>query len=762
MLESLDLKMICDITATMLSALANITFGFLVVTRSRSRHVKLAFALMAFGFSTWELAAAWLSAFGLSAAVLRQTYTYSVFWSFGILYLSHYFPDPYKPRRLRYYAVAAPFILMMTLTPLLIPHASGMLNRNPSLQPGPLLPVVGSFFLIALVQSIYNFRQQYIHASPAGRQKIKYFMVTLGLSFAWIVLVDLIINNVFNDWRLAFSGPISMTITLGVATYAILKYRMFDIDLVVKKSTYFLLLFLAVTLPYLVLSHLITARFPAAGVAHIAFSALFWMLFILFIDGIKQILLSLTDKIFFMADYDYDKTLNAISRSLQGVTDFTGLIKALDHGLRPSLKMIHCGLILIDPRTDTLQYYALQSSAPQLPAHQGLMDMVAASDKNTLFYDEITARFRTQKQPQDKAILDVMDALQARLLVAALHQEQMTVVIALGHKKSGENYKEKDINLLFTLASQISLIVARLHEIEEKSRIRMEKELQEKYAAQLEASNALLQSKNDQLAATYDQIKKQEAALISQEKLAILGDITASVAHEISTPLLSLTLGLNKLITYTTHLRKIFELPSAEIDIKSNPVFQGSHEGFDNTSTRLEQALEQIRHQVNTMKSFIKFQKTSDTFNLNDEIITTLQIMNYKLLSEMSITKTLDPTLPDLKGDGAALNQALMALFKNAADFRKPDQRGHLWIKTYRQNESVYLEIRDDGRGIDPHHQAKLFHEKFSTKPGGTGLGLTVCQEIISAMNGSIMIESSPGIGTTARIIFPVIPEKNI
>lgn len=763
------------IILTGLSALATLTLGGVVFMKSRNPQIKTAFSLFTLGLASWQIVVLILITPVLTSIIsspispgltdvtrgIRLTYFPTILFLLSFVYLGYNYPTTHKPYRLLPHWILALFIGAVIPTRFFLiqvvvdSHGTVISHGNTGQR------IVMIIFLYWFALGCFNFYQKYQIASYQEKLKIKYFILGMLLTITFVLFCDLILP-VFNEFSLAAYGPIGANFVVASTAYAILKHRVMDIDLVIKKSTYFLLLFLAVTLPYLIISHLISAHFPVSGSAHIAFSALFWMLFILFIDAIKRTLLKLTDKIFFMADYDYNTALNAITRAIQAATDYHSLVCLLDTALYPVIKNTSTALLTPTDQADQLRF---------LPAdpHRGeriislppdLLWQLSPTNKPCILYEEISLGQRHSPSVVDLSLRDLLDATQSRILVSGLFDHQLTTFIALGTKKSGQNFKEKDINLLTTVSAQVTLVVAKLQEIEEKSRIRMEKELQEKYAAQLASTNELLQLKNTQLAAAYEQIKNQEAALISQEKLAILGDITASVAHEISTPLLSLTLGLEKLISYDINLRQAMGAPQSKAKIMNNPAFQRSHNGFEKTAQLLEKALDQIRNQVTNMKSFIKFQKSSDTVNLNTELETILNIMNVKLLSEMAVSRDLAPDLPVLSGDGAMLNQALMALIKNAADFHKPGQRGHLRIRTHYDLQNLYLEIADDGIGISPENQHKLFKEKFTTKPGGTGLGLSIAQEIVNALGGEIAIDSEPGQGTQIILTFALSPKN--
>ena len=83
--------------------------------------------------------------------------------------------------------------------------------------------------------------------------------------------------------------------------------------------------------------------------------------------------------------------------------------------------------------------------------------------------------------------------------------------------------------------------------------------------------------------------------------------------------------------------------------------------------------------------------------------------------------------------------------------------RGSLTISISATNEGIVVSLADDGVGITPENIAKIFDPFFTTKrPGGSGLGLTICLAIIRDHGGTIEVQSVPGVGTTFQVVLPV------
>lgn len=271
--------------------------------------------------------------------------------------------------------------------------------------------------------------------------------------------------------------------------------------------------------------------------------------------------------------------------------------------------------------------------------------------------------------------------------------------------------------------------------------------------AEIYRINEILEKKNAELTALNNKIKKQNAIIIQQEKLSILGDIVASSTHELSTPLLSLTLGLNMIKRYVHELRSFFDLDSDRTTLLEKEYFVESHRYYPEDLALIFDALEKIRSQMNNMKSFIKFQDAAQDFNVNDELETTISIMNYMLLSNIKVQCDFETGLPLIHGNAALLNQVFFNLIKNATDSKRPGTEALLIIRTYSQKQKIVIEFIDNGKGEDPFLTNNFFHERFSAKSDDKGIDFSLCKEIIEQYNGNISIKNKLGIGTTVKLV---------
>ncbi|MCI0635536.1 MAG: ATP-binding protein, partial [Actinobacteria bacterium] len=109
--------------------------------------------------------------------------------------------------------------------------------------------------------------------------------------------------------------------------------------------------------------------------------------------------------------------------------------------------------------------------------------------------------------------------------------------------------------------------------------------------------------------------------------------------------------------------------------------------------------------------------------------------------------------LPPVPVDGDQVKQVVWNVVRNALEATPTG--GRLEVSTQAVNGRVVIEVADGGAGIPPERQARLFEPFQTTKPGGSGLGLAIAHRIVTAHEGTIDVDSQPGVGTRVRVDLP-------
>lgn len=182
----------------------------------------------------------------------------------------------------------------------------------------------------------------------------------------------------------------------------------------------------------------------------------------------------------------------------------------------------------------------------------------------------------------------------------------------------------------------------------------------------------------------------------------------------------------------------------------------------DPRHTLIEKIVKQTFRASEIVNHLLNFSRTGATefteVNLNAVIEETLALVSHPFRSaRISVIKNLDPGLPPVLGSVNRLQQVFLNLFLNARDAMP--EGGMLEVRTAAQNGTVEVEVTDTGVGIPREHLNRIFDPFFTTKGSGrgTGLGLSVSYGIIKEHAGKIDVRSTPGKGTSFRLEFPVV-----
>lgn len=238
------------------------------------------------------------------------------------------------------------------------------------------------------------------------------------------------------------------------------------------------------------------------------------------------------------------------------------------------------------------------------------------------------------------------------------------------------------------------------------------------------------------------QIAKQQDALQQSEKMAALGGLLAGVAHELNNPL-SVIVGQATLLKETAKDEKIIE--------RGDKIFTAAER-----CSRI-------------VKSFLAIARRKPPehklMQINEAVNQALDLLTYPLRTEnVQLKLELDPRLPQIIGDQDQFTQVISNLVLNGAQAMK-DWQGErtITVKSYVDKETghVCLEVADTGPGISNEIKVRVFEPFFTTKaPGtGTGVGLSLCLNIVTAHNGQLNLQDTPGGGATFFIHLP-LPEQ--
>lgn len=223
---------------------------------------------------------------------------------------------------------------------------------------------------------------------------------------------------------------------------------------------------------------------------------------------------------------------------------------------------------------------------------------------------------------------------------------------------------------------------------------------------------------------------------IQDNKLQMLGKLTASLLHEIRNPLSAVKLNLDYL----------------------NMLQDEMNDEIRDSVNSCNDAVERMEFLVNSLLDFArKSQNCFEIGDINQITENALEILQGALQKRtITIEKQLDLSLPNFYFDRNKVLQVFINLISNATE--AVNAHGKIKVSTYRENqdnlEKLVWQIEDNGVGIKEEDQKKIFNDFYTSKDTGTGLGLSVCKRIIDEHSAEIALTSEFGKGTKFRLIF--------
>jgi signal transduction histidine kinase len=453
---------------------------------------------------------------------------------------------------------------------------------------------------------------------------------------------------------------------------------------------------------------------------------------------------------------DYDETLSRVVHlAVPEYADWSTVDLLAEDGRIVRVAAAHADLAREPLLHETLQRYPIHLDEPRGVA------IAIRTGQSQLQPNIEESELRTVAR--DQRHLEILQGLRPRshLIVPLIsHGKRLGALSLLYSADSGRRYSAADLPMVEDLGRRCGQAVEnaqlyraaseaeeRIRELNADLELRVARRTEELRIAQaeLEKTNqdlerrvaertAALEEKNDELGATTQQL--WQAA-----KLATMGELAASIAHELNNPLGIISLRIEGLLARASS---------------------------DDPSQR---ALTIVEHEVDRMAALVanllQFSRNSgpqiSTIDLREELLKTLELMEYHLSSRgIEVVREFADDVPAIHADRQRLRQVFLNLMTNAHDAMP--EGGTLTLRVAGVRESaaahasaVLLEIGDSGVGIDPAALPNVMEPFYTTKPEGkgTGLGLAICRRIVSEHRGTFEITSTPGQGTTVRITLP-------
>jgi two-component system NtrC family sensor kinase len=681
----------------------------LVGPRREQRNV--VFGVLAFALAVWNF-----GVFGLRAsadpdvAMLWERVVHVGVIPMPILFYHYVLAFLDQPRRRRSlflgYGLAALFVAVSS-TPLFM---RGVVETYWGFAPqsGPLyLPFFVYFQAYMVVGLVHLLRAYRTTATSFRRNRILLVILGVCASLAGGA-VDFLrfILHLDRVYPIGIPSNALFAVALGVA---VVRYRLWDVGALMKRSVLYSVTVLALV-PVAVLGTVLTGwlapddRFPSHLVGVLVAFALV-ALALPVVRGMER----WCERLMFARQHGMRDALAALSKDMASILDLQQLGQALTEGLVQRVPVMYAALYRHDGGGDHFPVFARAVSPAMDTPPAG-----TALDRQLVMWLRLTGRRvsvedlanQAAVDPSLRALAAELEAARVAVLVPLFMSGELAAILVVGEKVSAEVFDTAEIELLEMLIGQTAV------------------------AMKNAGLYGDLQHRMEELRTT------QQQQLIQSAKLAAIGELAASVAHELNNPL-TVILGT------TCLLRR--DSTNAPLDTQLALVE--------------EQAMRAGKITRNLLDFARKREPRQEPVNVNVLVPRALELVESKLRRcPVQVETRLTPNLPAMLGDADQLTQVLINLVGNAVDAMP--KGGRLVVATDLRGEAdcVVLSVSDTGMGISEEQLPHIFEAFYTTKPEGkgTGLGLSVTAGIVKTHSGTIEVDSEPGRGTTIRVCLPL------
>lgn len=541
--------------------------------------------------------------------------------------------------------------------------------------------------------------------------ELGFFVSILG-GVIFIILLPLM-----GELRFFNLGPQFSVFFIGFTSYAIIRHQLLDIKIVIQRGLIYSTLFSVIAVVYILGVLIVGFIFQQiTNTAMVIVGILTTAAGIYGVPRLEKFFRRETDKIFFKDKYDYSEAVYSLSEILNRNINLETLLSKITDELREILKTQSVHIIMPGQKLVFSHDKITRKTKIDLPPE--LVQAIEVNPDTVLVLSDIPREIAELEGAKDESRRRGLEQAQSfgdqygvEVAVAIKSSGQLSGLIALGKKMSGDYYTGEDINLLKTLACQaaVALENAQLYETVRKHSQELEKKVNERT----------------------ENLKR----LQEEQKQMML-----EIAHGLQTPLTIIKGELSLLANQVENKKEI---------------------------KHLEHTIDHVSRFIYDMLRLARQESASDVKKEKMNLSETLEDLteNIRIITgdkNIEISGQIQPGI-NISGDKAEIEEMIMNLSSNSLKYMKPRQRGKIVFALCRKGKQAILTISDNGIGIGAEHLPHIFTKLYRIRDEshidkqGTGLGLAICKKIVERHGGTIKAESEVGQGTKFIISFPAL-----
>ena len=547
--------------------------------------------------------------------------------------------------------------------------------------------------------------------SRSAKQRIRIQYLLLAIILVWVGMVA----NISPSLR---PYPVDVTANILAAfliAYAILRHQLLDIHIVVRKGLVFTIPALVMGTAYFLTVFLITSLFDTWNGSNSLFVAFaVAVVVVAVVTPLRDRAQLWIDQFLFKETYDSKQMLRRLSHTATSVLDFSELTHMILDDILGTMHVRWAAFLLeqggsfepviregVDAQTD----FSLREGHPVL-SYLSAPETVITVDT---LYELLTENFLSRQE------FDELQNAGVELLIPLKTRDKLVGVLCLGGKQSRQSYTQDDEMILTALVNQVAAAIdnARLHET-------LQQELLERKRVEIQREELIseLEAKNDEL-----------------ERF------TYTVSHDLKAPLITIRGFLGYL----------------EEDAQ-----KGDIERMQKDMARIVDAtdkMEKLLSELLELSRIGRMMNPPEVVPFAEIAQEALDLVHGRIEAD-GVRIDLDPNLPAVFGDRPRLVEVLQNLVDNACKFmgEQPEPCVEIGQHAADDGGGPVFYVRDNGIGIEPQHQERIFDlfHKLNTRSEGTGVGLALAKRIVEVHGGRIWVESvGAGQGTSFYFTLP-------
>jgi len=496
--------------------------------------------------------------------------------------------------------------------------------------------------------------------------------------------------------------PANMVFALMLGT-SIVRYRLFDVNVVVKKGAIYLLLWGVLTSVLVAAEHY--ADWDQLNPLWVILPLGFVMTML--VSPLGQRLEERIERVMFSRRRGCYETLLDLSKRMGSILDFGRLMETLVHGLVRGVPLTHCVLMIYDAQRSAFVVYREDATVGE-----GVGAVAIRVDSRIVQWLNQTGRVLVKEEvklnPEIAAYFETaegeLDAIKATLVVPLKIEGKLTGILLVGEKLSGDIFDDQELEVLAVLANQVAISL----------------------------ENARL----------YEELSESNAQLMQASRLK--SQFLASMSHELRTP-------LNSIIGFSKVLLNRFD---GELTERQETYIRSVHNSGAHLLQLINGILDFSRIEAGKLEMI---SEELDLHELIDECIeSSMPLARGK---QMKLEKNVPLELPPLSGDRTKVKQILLNLLSNAIKFTA---QGRVLVSVVAEPDAIRVSVADTGIGIREDDLAHLFEpfqqldNPVARSAGGTGLGLAISKKFVELHGGRIWAESRENQGSTFHFTLPL------